>query len=100
MNYDSCKGIHVTMMGIPPPEDRMDPPENDDERRALERGGEFMDAASGFLLEQGQRPATIGLVLSSSPLALLTWFVAVFPHQRNQEANVAQDGREDIGVDR
>ncbi|KAL2205677.1 alpha/beta-hydrolase [Sarocladium strictum] len=73
MTYDNCKGIHVSMMGIPAVQDRQESPMDEEEKRALARGGEFLDSSSAFLLEQGQRPATIGFVLSSSPLALLSW---------------------------
>ena len=73
VGYESCKGMHVTQMGIPPVEERQDPPEDEQEKRALDLAAAFIDTDYGFALEQGTRPATIGLVLSSSPLALLSW---------------------------
>lgn len=39
----------------------------------LKRATEFSKTASGYALEQATRPSTLGLVLSSSPLALLAW---------------------------
>lgn len=39
----------------------------------LKRATEFQKTGSGYALEQGTRPSTLGLVLSSSPLALLAW---------------------------
>lgn len=71
LTYDACKGMHVNMMGIPPLDgsEEMD----QDQRRAIERATEMMDTGYAFALEQGTRPATIGHVLSSSPLALLSW---------------------------
>ncbi|KAF4980691.1 hypothetical protein FZEAL_3359 [Fusarium zealandicum] len=70
MNYDACKGMHVNMMGIPPPDDLE---KDEQEERALQKVAEFMDTGNAFALEQGTRPATIGLVPSASPLALLAW---------------------------
>lgn len=70
--HDACKGMHVTMMGMPPL-DPDNPPTDPLEKRALQRATDFVDTGYGFLLEQGTRPSTIGLVLSSSPLALLSW---------------------------
>ncbi|OAQ59227.1 epoxide hydrolase 1 [Pochonia chlamydosporia 170] len=71
LQQDACKGMHVTQMGTPPLD--KNPPMSDDEKLAVHKATEFMDTANGFALEQGQRPATIGLALSASPLALLSW---------------------------
>ncbi|KAK5053096.1 hypothetical protein LTR84_002070 [Exophiala bonariae] len=72
MGYDACKGMHVNMMLIPPL-DETDGPPTDAERNALQKAAEFIDTSYAFALEQGTRPATIGLALSASPLALLSW---------------------------
>lgn len=71
MRYDECKGMHVNMMGMPPDGPGDNPTE--EEKRVLQKAYEFQDTSSGFLLEHGSRTATIGLVLGSSPLALLAW---------------------------
>ncbi|EFY88555.1 epoxide hydrolase 1 [Metarhizium acridum CQMa 102] len=71
LQYDECKGMHVNMMGAPPLDEN--PPRSDEEEKALQKALEYIDTASGFALEQGQRPATVGLALSASPLALLSW---------------------------
>lgn len=39
----------------------------------LQRSRVMESTGIGYALEHGTRPATIGLVLSSSPLALLAW---------------------------
>jgi hypothetical protein len=58
-------------------------PPNDDrsifsqaEREALDRGALFRQTGWAYGIEQGTRPNTLGFALSSSPLALLAWFVA------------------------
>ncbi|TQV97961.1 hypothetical protein V2A60_006333 [Cordyceps javanica] len=69
MTSESCKGMHVNMMTIPGGEE----PKDDLERAALCKAKEAVDTGMAFALEQGTRPATIGLALSASPLALLAW---------------------------
>lgn len=43
------------------------------EKQALERGKDFFTRGSAYAFTHGTKPSTIGLVLSTSPLALLTW---------------------------
>lgn len=45
----------------------------DAEKRGVDRANHFATLASAYASMHGTRPATIGLVLSSSPLALLAW---------------------------
>lgn len=45
----------------------------DTERAGVDRGTAFVTTESAYAKEQASRPATIGLVLSSNPLALLAW---------------------------
>lgn len=45
----------------------------EDEKAALVRGPIFQETGSAYAREHGTRPATIGLVLSTSPIALLAW---------------------------
>ena len=43
------------------------------EKAGIERGEDFMKFGSAYALEHATRPATIGIALGSSPLALLAW---------------------------
>ena len=70
MTSDSCLGIHLNMMGMPLTEDI---PGDEAEAQALQKAKEAVDTGLAFALEHGTRPATIGMALSSSPLALLCW---------------------------
>jgi len=72
-NYPSCKGMHLNMIGIPPPTNHENLPVDDLEKRAMSKGEDFSNTGTAYALEHGQRTATIGLALSSSPLALLSW---------------------------
>jgi len=49
-----------------------------DEREQLERTNKWRETGFAYALEHGTRPSTIGLVISSSPLALLAWYVSFF----------------------
>jgi len=71
-NYDACKGMHVNMMSMPP-ESSDGLPMDELAEKALQKATEFIDTGYAFALEQGTRAATIGLALSASPLALLSW---------------------------
>lgn len=71
LQHDECKGMHVNMMGTPPLD--QNPPQTAQEKEVLQKASEVIDTGMAFQLEQGQRPATIGLALSTSPLALLSW---------------------------
>jgi len=46
---------------------------SDLEKRGLERFNRFLHSGKAYAEEHGTRPATIGHVLASSPLALLAW---------------------------
>ncbi|KAK1489133.1 epoxide hydrolase [Colletotrichum cuscutae] len=45
----------------------------EDEAQHVQRMLNFSATGSSYLLDNGLRPSTIGLVLSSSPLAMLAW---------------------------
>lgn len=58
-------------------------PENDEETKSLKeheqkgiaRTNDFATMGNAYAREHGTRPATIGLVLSASPIGLLAWYV-------------------------
>lgn len=43
------------------------------DKHGLERAEDFGVFGNAYAKEHGTRPATVGLVLSSSPIALLAW---------------------------
>ncbi|KHN96082.1 epoxide hydrolase 1 [Metarhizium album ARSEF 1941] len=98
LQYPECRGMHVSMMGVPPLDEN--PPRTDDEKQALRKALEFLDTAHGFALQQGQRPATVGLALSASPLALLGCWPVLLTSQRLQEGGgggTRPTGTDDVG---
>jgi microsomal epoxide hydrolase len=73
--YDSCKAMHLNFCVMPYPENATTGslPLEEPEKEGLERGDTFGKTGTAYALEHATRPATIGFVLSSSPLALLAW---------------------------
>ncbi len=74
--YPSCKAVHLNTHPMPAPapdELKKRSPINDTEEAGLERHAFFLHNGTAYAFEHATRPATIGAVLSSSPLALLSW---------------------------
>jgi microsomal epoxide hydrolase len=55
------------------PENLSDESLDEAEEKALERNQYFLMTSAAYALEHATRPSTIGFVLSSSPIALLSW---------------------------
>ncbi|KAI8933787.1 hypothetical protein NX059_009495 [Plenodomus lindquistii] len=71
MSYDACLGCHVNIFTTfeAPDENLLTPVE----KEAFERAKEWHVTGTAYAQEHATRPATIGAVLSASPLALLAW---------------------------
>ncbi|KAK8245290.1 Alpha/Beta hydrolase protein [Phyllosticta capitalensis] len=70
---EACKAVHLNFSPMQKPDSASDSDINELEAFALKRGAEFQRTGFAYAMEHGTRPATIGLVLSSSPIALLAW---------------------------
>ncbi|KAG8631701.1 hypothetical protein KVT40_000841 [Elsinoe batatas] len=70
---DACKGWHVNACFTPPPENADKLHLEQIEIESMGRGKTWTDTGTAYGQEHGTRTATIGLVLSSSPVALLAW---------------------------
>ena len=70
---DACKALHLNNMLMRTPENADSLSLSDLERKVLPKRQEFMTKGSAYAMEHGTKPATIGLALSASPLALLAW---------------------------
>lgn len=71
--YDACKAFHINMLMIPPPKNAETMEYTELEQKMMGRGKHWQDFGTAYGQEHGTRTATIGLVLSSSPLAMLAW---------------------------
>lgn len=58
---------------MPPPEGVSPDSIDQAEAKGLERAAAFGAQGDAYARMHGQRPATIGLLLSTTPLALLIW---------------------------
>lgn len=71
---DSCKAVHVNFSPVLSlPSGLSVDSLTEREKVGLARGEDFMKMGSAYSLEHATRPATIGIALDSSPLALLAW---------------------------
>ncbi|KAK3110831.1 hypothetical protein LTR53_014483 [Teratosphaeriaceae sp. CCFEE 6253] len=72
--YDACKGMHLNAYMNGPPKDEAKAKQMDEfEASVIPRGQAWRETGMAYGQEHATRPGTIGLVLSSSPLALLAW---------------------------
>ncbi|KAK0624542.1 Alpha/Beta hydrolase protein [Bombardia bombarda] len=75
---DACKGMHINFQSMNPPPNADDLPILDIEKQSLSRGSSFREVGRAYAIQHGTKTATIGHVLSSSPLALLSWISEKF----------------------
>src|SRR5215469_7869587 len=71
--YDTCKACHLNYVPILGAKDMPMDGVSQVEMTGLARAQAWLQGGTAYAQEHGTRPGTIGLVLSSSPLALLTW---------------------------
>ena len=77
---DACKAVHLNLcIGVAPESDAETKSFSQKEQQAVKRQVDFSTLGNAYAREHGTRPATIGLVLSSSPVALLAWCLTPFP---------------------
>ncbi|KAL1999567.1 hypothetical protein VTN02DRAFT_4343 [Thermoascus thermophilus] len=77
VEHANCKAVHINFCIIPQPETPIGTL-SEPERIGLERTAAFKRMNSSYALQHATKPSTIGLVLSSSPLALLAWVAEKF----------------------
>lgn len=81
---DFCAAVHLNFCIMSKP-DAVDPADvNEGERIGWVRAKEFERIGSAYAIEHATRPATIGMVLATSPLALLAWYMSLLPDQRSR----------------
>jgi pimeloyl-ACP methyl ester carboxylesterase len=69
-------GIHLNMpIGVRPDEAC---PLSDDDKADLAAMAQFQTEESGYAMQQGTRPQTLGVALNDSPAGLLAWIVEKF----------------------
>ncbi len=76
LDTEHCIAIHLNMALGSPPEDPR--PLTDAEQADLAAMKRFGGEESGYALEQGTKPQTVGVALNDSPAGLLAWIVEKF----------------------
>jgi microsomal epoxide hydrolase len=73
--YPECKGMHLNFMYIAGIMDKSSPDDHltQQEQKGLDRLNDFSTIGNAYARMHGTKPSTIGLVLSSSPIAQLAW---------------------------
>ncbi|WPH00867.1 Hypothetical protein R9X50_00369800 [Acrodontium crateriforme] len=91
VNHKECKAVHLNMcFGMDKskefPPDTLSP----EELKGLGRAQNFGELGNAYAREHGTRPATIGLVLSASPISLLAWIGEKFLQWSDQDPPTAE----------
>ncbi|KAI1733656.1 Alpha/Beta hydrolase protein [Xylaria scruposa] len=72
--YESCKAFHVNMLVADPALKAPSPDMlSSEESQIIQRTETWRQTGLAYALEHGTRPATVGLAISASPLAMLAW---------------------------
>lgn len=86
--YDTCKSMHLNFVNVTPEIAKNNTDMNEIEAKSVQRGMEFSKMGFAYAQEHGTRTATIGLVLSSSPLAMLGWIGEKFLEWSDQDPSL------------
>ncbi|MBV8949313.1 MAG: alpha/beta fold hydrolase [Actinobacteria bacterium] len=76
LDPEHCAAIHLNMPLADPPEERVQL--TDAEQADLAALQHFRREESGYAMEQGTKPQTLGAALNDSPAGLLAWIVEKF----------------------
>ena len=87
--HEACKAVHLNYCSMRAPPAHIPVESLDTKDRAfVERGQAFKAKGSAYAQEHGTRPATIGFVLSSNPLALLAWIGEKFLEWTDEDPSI------------
>ncbi|KAH8668695.1 Alpha/Beta hydrolase protein [Xylariales sp. PMI_506] len=74
VEYKECKALHLNMLTLNTDETAPSPELlSSEESQQLQRTELWSKTGLAFALEHGTRPSTVGLAMSTNPLALLAW---------------------------
>ncbi|CAG8218983.1 unnamed protein product [Penicillium salamii] len=73
VNHSECKAFHVNLLVLNPGETPKSSDLSPKESTILQRSEAWQQTGLAYALVHGTRPSTVGLAISSSPLALLAW---------------------------
>ncbi|KAK4574473.1 hypothetical protein LTR86_001314 [Recurvomyces mirabilis] len=74
VRHAACKMVHLNLcIGVMPESEAEEQALDSKDQAAVKRARDFTNMGSAYARFHGTRPSTIGLVLSTSPVALLAW---------------------------
>lgn len=76
LDAEHLAGIHLNMPIGVRPEEKI--PLSDDDKADLQAMARFQNEESGYAMQQGTKPQTLGVALNDSPVGLLAWIVEKF----------------------
>ncbi|WP_329331304.1 epoxide hydrolase [Streptomyces sp. NBC_00663] len=76
LDAEHVVGVHVTMIGTPPPPDAA--PYTEEEQQRLKHGERYQRELFGYAAVQSTRPQTLAFALHDSPVGQLAWIVEKF----------------------
>ena len=89
VNHPECAAVHLNMCGISqPPDEKVKGDISDIEKEGLKRWKEWQATGTAYAMEHATRPATIGTVLASSPIAVLAWVGEKFLDWTDEDPSV------------
>ncbi|KAF2156654.1 putative hydrolases or acyltransferase, partial [Myriangium duriaei CBS 260.36] len=86
----ACKAFHLNMVMVKPPENKNELKLDELEIKYAPKGQRWLDVGTAYGQEHGTRTGTIGLALSASPLALLSWIGEKFLEWSDQDPPLDQ----------
>jgi pimeloyl-ACP methyl ester carboxylesterase len=89
LDPDRCAALHLNMPIAGRPKDPG--PLTDEEKADLAAMAHFQREESGYALEQGTKPQTLGVALNDSPAGLLAWIVEKFHGWADPETRFTPD---------
>jgi microsomal epoxide hydrolase len=84
---EACKAVHLNLcIGVVPESEEEEKSLSEKDQQAVNRIKDFTTMGSAYARFHGTRPSTIGLILSTTPLALLAWYEAGYPARHEHSA--------------
>ncbi|RGP74481.1 microsomal epoxide hydrolase [Fusarium longipes] len=86
-DHEECKAVHLNFCMMPEPSG-VTGEITEAEKKGLARAKEFETRGSAYAFFHATKPSTIGFVLSSSPLALLSWIGEKFRDWTDEDPTI------------
>ncbi|ETN42813.1 uncharacterized protein HMPREF1541_01971 [Cyphellophora europaea CBS 101466] len=89
VEYEACKAVHLNFCLVnKPPASLNDDSITEIEKAGLKRLDEWKATGTAYAMEHATKPATIGFVLSSNPLATLAWIGEKFLDWTDEDPSI------------